>query len=321
MRFVPYVGMSLVFLAIGLSTRADEQLPPIAPEAAKAADLAAFMRGKQFEPIEHYLEERWHNALGEPLPQWCQRYLDDFRMQRNVIHVESAARAQRYSEPVLRPWQDRCPALAMNEIMEGKIFARDRLSWSIKDVDPEAEKLWWGGVLPNYRFGVGAFKLFEVDIDNDPANGLETIFYSERYYWYWPVMARREARPGLPPGGRNWNDILPPERVPADLVRKGQTYTMLDLQRCQVSNTDDIVGGGRDGMGPSGERSLSGIIRYDGRNFLYDFTVEQAAMTQTEIDLGEPPRFGYFVGLTAVARIDETWETGELCSFGTPLDP
>jgi hypothetical protein len=320
MRFARYVCLSLAFLAIDLPTRADE-LAPIALEAAKAAQLAAYMRGKQFEPIEHHLEERWRNALGKPLPQWCQRFLDDLRTQRNVTHIEPMASAQRYGDPVLRPWQDRCPALAMNEIMEGKIFTRDRSDWGIKEVDPEAEKLWWGGVLPNYRFGVGAFKLFEVDIDNDPANGPETIFYSERYYWYWPVMARRDARPGLPPAGRNWNDVLPPETVSKDLLSEWETYAVLDLQGCEVNDTDDVVGGGGHGTGPSGERDLSGVVRYDGRNFLYNFNVEQAAQTQTEVDLGEPPRFGYVVDLAAVARVEGKWETAEVCSFATPHDP
>jgi hypothetical protein len=177
-------------------------------------------------------------------------------------------------------------------------------------------------MLPNYQFGAGAFKLFEVDIDNDPANGVETIFYSEHFYWYWPVMARREARPGLPPAERNWNDILPPETVPTDLLRDGETYAVLDLRQCRVNDQDDVVAGGGYGAAlPSGERSLSGIIRYDGRNFLYNFNVGQAAMTQTEIDLGEQPRFAYSVSLTAVARMDDRWDTERLCVFAPPLGP
>jgi hypothetical protein len=321
MRFALYFGISLAFLAIDLPTRADDQLPSIAPEAAKAAALTALMRGKRFEPMDHYVEERWRSAMGEPLPQWCQRFFDDFRTQRNVSHIEPLARAQRYGDPVLRPWQDRCPTLALNEISVGKILKSDRFKWGIKEADSNAEALWSGGMLPNYEFGVGAFKLFEVDIDNDPADGVETLFSSERYYWYWPVMAQRESRPGLPPVDRNWNDILAPETVPPDLIRSGQSYTVLDFRGCRVSSQNDVVGGGSNGTGPAGERSLSGIIRYAGRNFLYNVDVEQGAMAQTEIDSGEAPRYGYFVSLTAVARNDEKWETAELCEFGTPSDP
>jgi hypothetical protein len=320
MRFVLYVGISVALLAVDRPIWADEPEVPMAPEAAKAAELVEFMRGKRFEPTGHHVEERWRNAVGEPLAQWCQRFLDDFRAQRNISHIEPVARAQRYGDPAFRPWQDRCPTLAMNGISEGKIYRDDRSTWGINEVDPQAETLWWGGMLPNYQFRVGAFKVFEVDVDNDAANGVETIFYSERFYWYWPVMAQREARPGLPPTGRNWNDLLPPETVPMNLLRNGETYAVLDLQQCRINNGHNIFGGAH-GAAPSSERGLSGIIRYDGRNFLYDFNVGQAAMTQTEIDLGEAPRFGYSVSLSAVARIRERWDTAELCNFATALEP
>jgi hypothetical protein len=259
-------------IASTLRALADDYPPPIVPEAAKAPLVANLLRGKTFEATG-FPPDVWGYGLFErETPRWCEAALESFRNQTEVVHIEPITRAERYSDPVFKPWQSRCPNLAMNATLLGYEVARD---------PADARRLIYADVTPKgtgeILFGTRNFTLYKVDIDNDARNGEEMVFFSERAY---SSRAAVEHHPQLwrPPADRNWNDILPPEEIGDDFVYYTgsdvarpylPSYNLLDFDRCTIENGLSLEPRFDHETGRS-LPNLSGIVRYQGRYYLYE---------------------------------------------------
>lgn len=246
------------------------------PEAAKAEIIRNLMRDREFELGDVALRDVW------PFPWpgseqyspilWCAHFLEDFRTQSGIVHVEPVASAARYDDPVFKPWQDRCPALAMNSV-------RMEASNDILDTELGLSPLMPNGEPRIKRtFSTRNFRLYEVDLDNNASNGNETIFYGEQFYSYWEAVTHHSDLPmSLPPSDRNWNDILAPDRVEAELTDTLAGFTEIDLQQCREASSASFlvyVLAPMDRTTRQPQPNLSGIIRYKGANYIYDLSVD-----------------------------------------------
>lgn len=226
-RFLLIVILAGYVLHLPLPGAAQENYPaPIAPESAKLLLLEAMQRNEKTRlflvaPPEHTEEQR----------NWCQQFLADLETGGAISMVEPAARSERYNDPVFQPWQRSCPMLAMNA----------KLGYSphiLHDEHPQLSFHMSGGrPLDGYEYGTRSFKLYVTDIDNNPTNGKEVVFYSERAYSYWEAILKAPGlKLALPPVDANWNDFLPPEKAPAMSTYWGSNYkasvTRLPCVRC-----------------------------------------------------------------------------------------
>ncbi len=179
------------------------------------------------------------------------------------------ARSERYDDPAFRPWQDRCPTLAMNSQLGPAplLLYNDfpQMPFHMSD----------GRLLDGYEYGTRNFKLYVTDIDNDAKNGDEVVFYSERAYSYWEAILKAPGfELALPPVDANWNDILPPEKVPAMSNYWGSNYKMVRGPAClaaDILSPEDPY----DYQANQPQSSLNGILTYRDKTYLFSWQPEQ----------------------------------------------
>ena len=187
---------------------------PPASEAAKAEAIKRIMVGREFT-----LSESSDPAICTPL-------LEDFQAQRGIEYVEPVARAKYYHDPALAPYRAMCPGWEFNRWHYSQISSAD-----LDDL-PEDQRQEILEAIGNHYLGTRNFKLYRLDLDGNPANGEEYVFYAERYYlrssavpWYLRIEKI--------PGQVDWNDILRPEDVPKDAEFIDGGYTVLDFANCK----------------------------------------------------------------------------------------
>jgi hypothetical protein len=279
---------------------ADDYPPPVVPEAAKAKLIANLLRGRVFQAKD--MGPGYYGSVERVTPGWCEAAFDAFRKQNGIVHVEPIARAERYDDPVFKTWQSRCPTLAMNASVAGYEITTAPNSPTItvyKKVVPQGAEI---------GYGTRNFMLYRVDLDNDPHNGEELIFYSERVY---SSLDAPRQDPNLPldaPEGRNWNDILPPQSVSDELILRlqsanldGPFYNLLDLDHC---GSDAIVH-----VEPRFDylqrlplANFSGIVGYQGR--YYEYRIDRYF---------RDPEAPYNFSLDRLVRTEEKPELESVC--------
>ncbi len=205
------VAAALAF-GLGLAPAVAEE--PQATEAAKAEAVKRIMAGREFT-----LSESSDPAVCTPL-------LEAFQAQRGIEYVEPVARAERYRDPALEPYRAMCPGWEFNRWHYSQVGFADLDGFP---ADRREEIL---EAIGNHYFGTRSFKLYRLDLDGNPANGEEYVFYAERYY------LRSSVVPGYLriekiPGQVDWNDILRPEEVPDDAEFIDGGYTVLDFANCK----------------------------------------------------------------------------------------
>lgn len=233
--------------------------PPIVPEAAKADLIRKLLQG----PASALILSMPASTTAQDRA-WCTQFLEDFRAQRNIVHVEPAARAERYGDRVFEPWRRQCPRLAMNISDAGYYTMLYERYPNLPHWMPD------GSLLPGYQYGTRNFKLYRVDIDNDAENGEEVVFYSERAYSYWELIVKDDRLPfGLPPIDRDWNAIVPPETIPSTLrIFDGAYYRAIDTQTC-ASGIAYAAPGPYDFIAGHPVEGYTGIVTYQGKNYLF----------------------------------------------------
>lgn len=262
----------LIAISLITSTRlvaAEDYPSAIVSEAAKGRLLATLLKDRTFmgttlHPLpedEVVLERLGIREAGGS--DFCQDALYAMRTQEDITYIEPVARADRYDDPVFKPWQDRCPALALNEVPDFPFGVGRQEKPAILDSTPGLSKL------DDTHYGTRNFQLYVVDLDNDPANGAETIFYGEREYSYWNAVVQMGLPLVPPPGDRNWNTILPPQNAPETLDFGPSTYSLLDLEQCRTSEVAAVMDAYLDKEGPPRQENFTGIVRYKGHNFIY----------------------------------------------------
>jgi len=196
-------------------------------------------------------------------PAVCTPLLEAFQAQRGIEYVEPVARAERYRDPAFEPYRAMCPGWEFNRWHYSQIIsALDEMNLP---EDQRQESLEATG---DHYLGTRNFKLYHLDLDGNPANGEEYVFYAERYYlrssavpWYLRIEKI--------PGQVDWNDILRPEEVPDDAEFVDGGYTVLDFANCkrmhrvQIYDPYDYLEG----------RPLAnhtGVIKHRGRYYIFE---------------------------------------------------
>lgn len=295
MRMSPLLLFASLIALYGSAVRADE-VGPVAP--AREADKAAMIRALLHDapPVEVY--DFFDEVTGQPVSRpewvaWCERFDADFRLQRGIEYVEPVAKAKRYDDPVFRPWQDRCPLLALNA--RSISVVPNRGTWKPRDrwVDALPTHLPDGSELQDLQFGTRDFKMYEGDYDNDPLdyNTLDAIFFADSYYSYWELLAEDERFPlAYPPLDRNWNELMPPHEVP-DTIRRYITgeYRYLGYDRyggicltATLFQPESPYYWARKDLESDARHLINGLIRYRAQYYLFD--LQSGSLAQPETD-------------------------------------
>lgn len=218
------VAAMLGHLAGGWAAAAD---PGVVREAVKAEAVKRIMARKKFYPRQ-------------PEKPFCRQFLEDFRILKDMRFVEPVARAEHYDDLVLEPYKARCGDLPLNEYFECDPRSTQDVKWSKVPREKRQQYLRFC----HLYIGTAKFKVFELDIDNDPKNGKELIVYSERAI------------------GRDFK---------GDSVYGNGGYKAFDSSSCAQ------IGGARthDPYSYFWNRPLenyNGILSYDGRYYIFDLS-------------------------------------------------
>src|SRR5712691_3053078 len=105
--------------------------------------------------------------LKQPGNPFCGPFLRDFRTLKGMTLAEPVARAATYDDPVLAPYRARCGEQPLNEKFECDARTGLDTDWSEDWKEARQQSL----DLCEVFYGTANFKVFELDIDNNPKNG------------------------------------------------------------------------------------------------------------------------------------------------------
>lgn len=128
----------------------------VRPESAKAQAILDYIQKDQVTLV---LGKHMKNNPYPKDPDFCNRFLSDFMAQRNIVHIEPEFYADSYDDPRFDKYKRLDPSVDMHR------------------GDAKGGSGFPGGTL----YANGNFKLYEVDINNDPSDGKEIVFYAEEY--------------------------------------------------------------------------------------------------------------------------------------------
>jgi len=172
---------------------------------------------------------------------FCQAFLQDFGLQRNIEFIEPDAKADSYDDPAWQPYRGRCTNLA-SELFDS-YQCEPKIAQAIEQLPQDQRDSQYRSSCQHYR-GTANFKHYLVDINNNPKDGKEHVFYYER--------------------------AQGPLNMPnAQLIYGNGGYSVIDLDRCELK------GGSRtnDPYSYFHKRPLetyNGIIKYKGRHYIFD---------------------------------------------------
>ena len=125
----------------------------------------------------------------------CAGFLEDFKKQSGITYIKPIIEADKYEDPRFDPYKQQCPDFDWHR---GEVYLPG--VWdSVKDL-PKEEQEKSGSI----SYATRNFRLYQVNINNNAADGKELVFYSEGY-----------VGPSLKPTGGN--------------------YLYLDVESCQTN--------------------------------------------------------------------------------------
>ena len=193
----------------------------------------------------------------------CLPLLDALRAGGAAVEfVEPIVRAEYYHDEALLPYRAMCPGMEFNR--ETQLRAHAFID-DISDL-PEAEQYYLTEATARHYFGTRNFKLYRVDLDDDPSNGEEYVFYAERYYLR-DKLAPFHLRYEEIPRSVDWNDLVHPEDMPGDATFTPGQYTVLDLTHCEYIDRQTI-GDPYDYFAGRKEKANNAIILLQGRHYI-----------------------------------------------------
>lgn len=209
---------------------------------ADALSSSATSRGTAAGTSRQELIEIMENAhlvpeLGKDEPL-CKTFYEDFKKQTNIKHIEPIDKAESYDDPALAPYRDQCPRLDFRKSLSVPANY-DTTGWT--DADWET--------LGRPTYGLHNFQVYEVDINNNPNDGKEFVFYYEgekTLVSRLPVGRPREQHEIVDPGGRR--------------------YTVFDLKSCKTSPIGQVAFN----QNASAKWTRNGIMQFRGKNAFYD---------------------------------------------------
>ncbi len=255
-----FMAALLALLAASPSLAQLEATPKDADHAKRIMDI---MEGRRFR--------QWKPALdNEKRTAFCRRLGIDLRTQTGITHVEPVARAKYYDDPVFKPFRDRCPGLELN----GVLWGTDRPSaeatrWWEKLTEAQRDRVARAGFIK--FFGTRNFKMYRLDLDGDPANGEEHVFYSERFYKLADQVGGGFHYEFIPKF-IDWNDLLAPNHVNNVKSFGNGGFTVIDLGQCKRGAHRSV----NDPYNTKPEKArdaFSGIFRYRGRHVVFNIYV------------------------------------------------
>lgn len=113
--------------------------------------------------------------LNQPEKKSCADFIDDLRLQRGMAVIEPIARAKDYDDSALRPYRDRCSPHPINEIYACDARATAGVRWSR---DWSRRRYQYKEYCEVYE-GTRNFKVYEIDVNNNPQDGNELVVYFE----------------------------------------------------------------------------------------------------------------------------------------------
>lgn len=249
-----------VLLALLIASPSLAQSEEPARDADHAKRIMDVMEGREFELAEPIWDKKKTRAF-------CRRLEADLRTQTGVTHVEPVARAKYYDDPVFKPFRDLCPGLELN----GVLWGTDRPSaeatrWWEKLTEAQRDRTARAGFIK--FFGTRNFKMFRLDLDGDPANGEEHVFYSERFYKLADQVGGGFHYEFIPKS-IDWNDLLAPNHVNNVKSFGNGGFTVIDLGQCKRGAHRSV----NDPYSTKPEKirdAFSGIFDYRGRSHFYN---------------------------------------------------
>ncbi len=162
---------------------------------------------------------------------FCRQFFEDFRKQdKKVEHVQPIMQVDRFDDPALTAVVGKCP--------------------TVKWIGADAEEP--GNPLNSMTYdrgrseiGTAHFRLYKVDINNNRKDGAEHVFYMDGYV--------PEPLPG--------ENLIEVE----ELDKTRGHYVVVDFEHCLSLGGVEV---GRVGM--QVRPVYHGIIRYQGRSYIYD---------------------------------------------------
>ncbi len=246
------LALAAVLAFASAPAQAAEAAQPEA-EAAKAEIVARILEGRDFE------------LFGERDPAMCFPLPDALRAGGAAVeYVEPIVRAEYYHDEALLPYRALCSGMELNK------RAERRGDPIVDDLSGPSEAERYDAIEATARifFSTRNFRLYRVDLDNDPTSGEEYVFYGERQYIrdnVIPLYLRYEKIPR----SVDWNDILHPEDLPGDAEFHNGQFNILDLDRCErlasraISEPYNYVAG-------RAEDNHNAIIRLQGRHYILE---------------------------------------------------
>ena len=198
---------------------------PVSSTEAIKRELIEIMQGVNFVP-----------QRGEDNPI-CKTFYEDFKTQKHIEHLQPILKVDSYDDPALKPYRDKCPDFDFRKRLSvpGNY---NTAGWT--------EEEWEAMGTPTY--GMSNFQLYRVDLDNNPKNGEELVFYHE---------GEKTIKQEIPYDGS--------AKIEKEYINlAGRAYWTLDLKRCKGT----IGGAGFNQLG-SAQWTRNGIIRYKNKNGIF----------------------------------------------------
>jgi hypothetical protein len=143
----------------------------LCPLPLHAAEVTTSVERQRQELIEIMKGVNFAPQLGEDNPI-CKTFYEDFKKQMNIEYIQPIVKADSYDDPVLKPYQEKCPTLKMHKTMTFEPRDIELAGEPADEKDAESRAL-------GIYYGMGNFQLYKVDINNHPEDGEEFMIYYE----------------------------------------------------------------------------------------------------------------------------------------------
>lgn len=167
--------------------------------------------------------------------KFCRQFLKDFQMQATIKYVEPIVAANNYNDPALDVYKQKCPKLDLRK----RVLLAPRVADAVEKLpDEEAEK--YGDVY----VGTANFKLYKIDINNNPSDGEEFVFYHEKFLHVSHIGE---------------------EVLSEDYDNRGE-YLVVDFDNCKVRYGVPVD----NWRETATVKDYNGIITYQNANYIFD---------------------------------------------------
>ncbi|MBM3254637.1 MAG: hypothetical protein FJZ16_10310 [Candidatus Omnitrophica bacterium] len=218
-RIVPFIKYIItLFFAVALAS-----------EGFGEGKIQLDEKGKLFS-IAQSLEFRKRPYIKED-ESFCKSFLGALKAKREIEFIEPIIRTDDYNDPRLQTYLGKCPKLHLN-----KSVAFEPRIWEYAKTLPEEERERLGTV----TFTNMDFRLYHVDVDNNPKNGKEYLFY----------------------GGGGFSPRL-------NMAASFTNYLLVDFEKCEIKGSGQV----RDTVNyltkkPTGDYNF--VIRFRGKTYILE---------------------------------------------------